>query len=160
MREGRTEDLVAAHEYALAEAARPSLGRAGTILVDIAALLATSSAINATAFGASRMMAEMATRRRMPRSFSFRTRTRVPWVAVVALTAAALAFTILSGLEAIATFSSLVVLLVSIGVSVTNYRLRSVTGSNASIIAFAEIVFWKRVGGIEIRSQGPGTGPP
>ncbi len=127
-------ELVQAKEYALAEAARPSLGAAGTVLVDLAALLATSSAINATAFGASRMMAEMATSRRMPHAFSFRTKERVPWVAVLVLTACALAFTVLSGLETIATFSSLVFLLVSMAVSLANYRLRETTRSRPSIV--------------------------
>jgi len=54
--------LIEAKEYALAAAARPVLGEAGVVLVGVAALLATSSAINATTFGASRMMAQMASR--------------------------------------------------------------------------------------------------
>lgn len=128
------QGLVAAEEYALAVAAGPALGHAGAVLVDLAALLATSSAINATAFGASRMMAEMANDRRLPRAFSFRNRTRVPWFAVVALTLLALGFTVLSGLETIATFSSLVFLLVSMAVSVANLRLRQQTQSRASLV--------------------------
>ncbi|QDU74607.1 Inner membrane transport protein YbaT [Bremerella volcania] len=128
------EELTAAEEYALSVAAKPALGNAGQILVDIAALLATSSAINATAFGASRMMAEMATGKRMPAAFSFRSRADVPWVAVVALTGLAMVFTILGGLETIATFSSATFLLVSLGVSVANLRLRSRTNSKLSLI--------------------------
>lgn len=127
-------DLVQAQEYALAAAARPALGEAGTVLVDVAALLATASAINATAFGASRMMAEMALGRRMPLAFSVRSRVHVPWVAVVTLTLLAMAFTVFSGLETIATFSSLVFLLVSIAVSAANLRLRHETGSRAPIV--------------------------
>ena len=128
------QQLIAAEEYALAIAAGPSLGRAGPILVDVAALLATSSAINATLFGASRMMAEMATERRVPRAFSHRTRARVPWVAVVTLTLLDLGFTVFGTLEVIATFSSLTFLLVSIGVSVANLRLREQTGSRAGLV--------------------------
>lgn len=127
-------ELVEAEEYALARAGGPALGTAGVLLVDVAALLATSSAINATAFGASRMMAEMALKRRMPLAFSFRSRTRVPWIAVVVLTALALVFTALGSLETIAAFSSLTFLLVSIGVSVANYRLRRETSSNRWIV--------------------------
>lgn len=127
-------ELTAAEEYALAMAARPALGSAGEILVDLAALLATSSAINATAFGASRMMAEMATEKRMPQAFSFRSRTDVPWVAIVVLTGMALVFTVLGGLETIATFSSMTFLLVSIAVSVANYRLRLITRSKTWLI--------------------------
>lgn len=127
-------ELTAAEEYALAVAARPALGAAGPVLVDLAALLATSSAINATAFGASRMMAEMATKKRMPVVFSFRSRTDVPWLAVVSLTALAVGFTVFSGLETIAIFSSLTFLLVSMAVSVANLKLRTRTQSQAWLV--------------------------
>jgi amino acid transporter len=110
------------------------LGEAGTVLVALAALLATSSAINATSFGAARMMAEMATNARMPRAFSFRLGNDVPWVAVVVLTMLAVAFTLVGGLEVIAAFSSLTFLLVSIGVSVANLRLRADTGSRLGLV--------------------------
>ncbi|RMH00014.1 MAG: amino acid permease [Deltaproteobacteria bacterium] len=126
--------LVAAEEYALAVAAEPALGHAGSVLVDVAAMLATSSAIGATLLGASRMLAEMATERRVPRAFSHRSRQQVPWVAVVAMTALGLAFSALGTLEVIATFSSLTFLLVSIAVSVANLRLRARTGSRPSIV--------------------------
>jgi len=127
-------ELTAAEEYALAVAAQPALGNAGQVLVGLAALLATSSAVNATAFGASRMMAEMATSNRLPQAFSFRSRTDVPWLSVVVLTGLALGFTVLGGLETIATFSSMTFLLVSITVSVANYRLRSITKSRIEIV--------------------------
>lgn len=47
--------IVAAQDYALAVAAKPFLGQAGFILIAIAALLSTASAINATLYGASRV---------------------------------------------------------------------------------------------------------
>jgi amino acid transporter len=47
--------IVGAKDYALAEAAQPFLGRTGFLLITIAALLSTSSAINATLYGASRL---------------------------------------------------------------------------------------------------------
>jgi amino acid transporter len=47
--------IVNAQDYALAEAARPSLGQAGFILIAIAAMLSTASAINATVYGAARL---------------------------------------------------------------------------------------------------------
>ena len=127
--------LVKAEEYALAEAARPVLGEAGVIMVAIAALLATSSAINATVFGSSRMMAEMAHEGRMPAWLSARNRDNAPWLAVIALIALGGIFTLLGGLEIIAAFSSLTFLLVSIGVSAANWKLREETRSRAWIIA-------------------------
>jgi amino acid transporter len=47
--------IVGAKDYALAEAARPFLGQAGYLLITIAALLSTLSAINATLYGAARL---------------------------------------------------------------------------------------------------------
>jgi len=47
--------IVAAKDYALAEAAKPFLGHTGYTLIAIAALLSTGSAINATLYGAARV---------------------------------------------------------------------------------------------------------
>jgi amino acid transporter len=47
--------IVDAKDYALAMAAKPFLGTAGYLLIAIAALLSTSSAINATLYGAARL---------------------------------------------------------------------------------------------------------
>jgi len=47
--------LVEARDYALAEAARPFLGKAGFLLIAVAAMLSTASAINATLYGAARL---------------------------------------------------------------------------------------------------------
>ena len=49
------DKIVNAKDYALAEAARPSLGQTGFILIAIAAMLSTASAINATVYGAARL---------------------------------------------------------------------------------------------------------
>jgi len=47
--------IVGARDYALAESARPFLGSFGFVLIAVAALLSTSSAINATLYGAARI---------------------------------------------------------------------------------------------------------
>ncbi len=49
------ETIESAKDYALAEAARPSLGHTGFVLIAIAAMLSTASAINATVYGAARL---------------------------------------------------------------------------------------------------------
>jgi amino acid transporter len=49
------DKIVNAKDYALAEAAKPSLGQTGFILIAIAAILSTASAINATVYGAARL---------------------------------------------------------------------------------------------------------
>ena len=127
-------ELVAAREYALAAVAQPILGKAGTILVGLAALLATSSAINSTMFGASRMMADMGSDRTMPEPLARRNRSKVPFVAIIILTSLALLLTLLGSLEIIASFSSMTFLLVSLLVSIANLRLRQETQSHAGII--------------------------
>ncbi len=49
------DKIVASKDYALAVVAKPFLGKFGFILITIAALLATASAVNATLYGASRV---------------------------------------------------------------------------------------------------------
>ncbi|MDD3814449.1 MAG: APC family permease [Desulfocapsaceae bacterium] len=49
------DKIVAAKDFALAEAARPFLGQSGFTLIAIAAMLSTASAINATLYGAARL---------------------------------------------------------------------------------------------------------
>ena len=49
------DKIVAAKDYALAEAARPLLGQTGFTIIAIAAMLSTASAINATLYGTSRL---------------------------------------------------------------------------------------------------------
>jgi amino acid transporter len=49
------DKIVAAKDYALAEAAKPFLGHAGFTMIAIAAMLSTASAINATLYGTARL---------------------------------------------------------------------------------------------------------
>jgi amino acid transporter len=59
--------IVAAEDYALAEAARPFLGTAGFTLIAVAALLSTGSAINATLYGTARVSYVIAKEGELPR---------------------------------------------------------------------------------------------
>lgn len=117
----------AAEEYALAAVAKPILGKIGVITVDVAAMLATASAINATIFGASHLSFEMARDNLAPRAFSFRNRSGVPTTSAVTITILSVILAAFGGLELIASFSSLTFLLVSIAVCVANLRLRKQT---------------------------------
>ena len=112
-------------EYVLAVAARPTLGETGFVLIGIAALLSTASAINATLFGAARLAMVMANEQALPRVFSLRERTRpVPWAALVALTAAALVFALIAPLAIISTFASATFLLIFLAINLSAWRLR------------------------------------
>jgi amino acid transporter len=59
--------IVEAKDYALAIAARPFLGQFGFILISIAALLSTTSAINATLYGSARLSYIIAKDGELPR---------------------------------------------------------------------------------------------
>jgi amino acid transporter len=60
-------------DFALAEAASASLGRAGFVLVAVSAVLATFSAINATIYGAARLSFTIATEGELPPALQRRT---------------------------------------------------------------------------------------
>ena len=49
------DQIFDARDYALAEAARPFLGQFGFLLIALAAVLSTGSAINATLYGTARL---------------------------------------------------------------------------------------------------------
>ncbi|HKI61303.1 MAG TPA: APC family permease [Mariprofundaceae bacterium] len=132
--------LVEAKEYALAVAVEPAMGNVGRVLVSIAAMLATASAINATMFGSSRMMAEMAVGKEMPTAFSFRNRSQVPWIAVVVVSVLTVVLTYNSGLEFIASFSSMTFLLVSLAVALANLKLHAFTHSNLWLVSSASVL--------------------
>ena len=122
------------------------MGNAGRILVSIAALLATASAINATLFGASRMMAEIASEHEMPKAFSFRNRESVPWIAVVVIAMLTIVFTYFGGLELIASFSSLTFLLVSLAINIANYKLHHKTKANPYYIVLGSLLLLFTIG--------------
>ena len=112
-------------EYVLAVAARPTMGQFGFVLIGIAALLSTASAINATLFGAARLAMVMASEHALPKLFSLRERVRpVPWVALLVLTAAALGFALAAPLTIISTFASATFLLIFFAINLSGWRLR------------------------------------
>ena len=129
-------EIEAASDYALAKVAEPILGKAGRLLIALSALLATSSAINSTLFGASRMMAEMAEEGTLPKVFARRDAKGVPWLGVVALAAVAGLFAVLGTLALIAEFSSLTFLLVVLLVVEAGYRLKERAGIAPGIALF------------------------
>ncbi len=59
--------IIKAKDYALAVAVKPALGQAGFIMVAIAALLATFSAINATVYGNARLAITLAIEGELPK---------------------------------------------------------------------------------------------
>ncbi len=128
------EEVQRDQDYVLAVAARPMLGRAGFVLIGIAALLSTASAINATLFGAARLAMVMAREHALPRVFSLHERRRpVPYVALLVLTGLSLAFTIAAPLAVISTFASATFLLIFAAVNLAALRLARTIRLHAAV---------------------------
>lgn len=112
-------------EYVLAVAARPFLGQGGFILIGLAALLSTASAINATLFGAGRLAMTMSTEGAIPKVFSHKERTKdIPWVSLVVISAITLFFVNSADLTVISSFASSTFLLIFAAINLSAIRLR------------------------------------
>ncbi len=119
------EEIARYEEYALAVAARPFLGDAGFMLIGLAALFSTASAINATLFGTARLGAEMAREQQLPAAFGFRRRqNNIPWVSLVVITAITLVFVNSADLAIISSFASSTFLMIFAAINLSAWRLR------------------------------------
>jgi len=128
------EDITRYKEYALAEAAKPFLGKFGFMLIGLGALLSTASAINATMFGTARLGMVMAQESELPTAFSHKERTKdIPYVSLVAITAASLLFVNTTDLTIISSFASSTFLLIFAAINLSAFRLRTRIGINAFI---------------------------
>lgn len=127
-------EIIESKEYAIALVAKSTLGPLGVIMVDIMAIFASTSAINATLFGASRMAREIAKEGLAPQAFSFRNREGSPYFSLIVITLCSSLMTLLGTLTNIATFSSFTFLVVSFGVLLANYVKRKETKSSAIVI--------------------------
>ncbi|MDN4491043.1 APC family permease [Demequina sp. SYSU T00068] len=66
------DSIVAAKDFALAEAAKPFLGQAGFTMIAIAAMLSTASAINATLYGSARLSYSIVRAHELPQALGRR----------------------------------------------------------------------------------------
>jgi amino acid transporter len=132
-----TDEVVGYGETAIAEAARPALGDAGFVMMALAALLATTSSVNATLYasgGLTRMLAQVG---QFPPLFG-RTTRRGAHVGLLVTAALVLVVANLVDLSAIASVGSAIALSVFVLVALAGYRRRADTGAN-SVIAIAAI---------------------
>ncbi len=119
---------------AVAEAARPVLGTAGFVVVSIAALLATASAINANLFSASRIADAMAQRKQLPALFAHSIGNDGS-PGLLWSVGAILILTNLFDLRAIASIASTTFLICYLAVFIANWILRRQTVSSGVMIA-------------------------
>lgn len=134
--------LVEAKDYALAVAARPALGSAGFVLIGIAAMLSTASAINATLYGSARMTYTIAKARELPAQLE-RPIWNQPLEGLLITAAATLVLANVLNLESISTMGSAGFLIIFATVNVAEARTSKKRGSPRpwiSIVAAAACV--------------------
>ena len=129
-------DIIQNKEYALAAGAKDILGHWGSDLVIVGALLATSSAISGTMFGASRQMAVIAEDGYFPKILS-RRKNHIPINAIIAMSLLAFALIVIGNLQVIVEFGSVTFLLVSLLMALANHKIRKQTNSSVIVTTLA-----------------------
>jgi amino acid transporter len=130
------QDIINNKEFALASGAGKVLGGFGSGIVIASAVLATSSAISGTIFGASRQLSMIAADGNLPRTFTHRS-NGIPVRAILLMASVASLLIVVGGLELILEFGSLTFLLVSLIMAYANFKLRKETGSSALLSALS-----------------------
>jgi amino acid transporter len=126
-------EIERARDYALAEAARPSLGELGFHLIAIAALFSTASAINATLFGAANVCYMIARDGELPSGLS-RTEWKQATGGLLLTTALVTLVTLSFDLSGIAMMGSAAFLLIYAAVNAGHLNVLAQTGANAVIV--------------------------
>jgi len=136
------DEIVKNKEYALASGSENLLGHWGTDLIVLGALLATSSAISGTVFGASRQMAVIAGDGYFP-SFLAKRVNHIPVFAIISMSVLAFLLVLAGNLEVILEFGSVTFLLVSLLMAYANYKIRHLTHSSLliTILSFFGLLF-------------------
>ncbi|WP_345979350.1 APC family permease [Sulfurimonas sp. HSL3-2] len=129
-------DIIRDKEYALASGTSHLLGHWGEDLVIAGALLATSSAISSTLFGASRQMAVISKDGYFP-SFLSKRDTTIPTNAIITMSTLAFLLILAGNLELILEFGSVTFLIVSFLMAYANFKIRRKTNSSTFITLFA-----------------------
>lgn len=133
------KDISEHADTALATAARPILGNVGFIIVSIAALFATISAINAMLFSGVRIAAAMAAKGQLPAMFGKTFWRQGTWGLVWSV-GAILVVTNLFELRDIANVASMTFLTSYLAIFIVSWRLRKETGAAAWPIAVGFIL--------------------
>jgi amino acid transporter len=131
------DDIIANKEYALAAGANKVLGHWGNDLVIIGALLATSSAISGTLFGASRQMSVIAKDGFFPSFLQKRNMYNIPTNAIIMMAFLAFCLVLSGSLELILEFGSVTFLIVSLLMAIANFKMRYKTNSSTYLTSIA-----------------------
>ena len=120
--------IVEAKDYALAMAAKPFLGQFGFILISIAALLSTTSAINATLYGSARLSYIIAKDGELPRFLEDNVWNK-PLEGLLITSVVTLLVANLFDLSSLSTMGSAGFLLIFAGINLANAKLSEQTKS-------------------------------
>ena len=126
--------IVEAKDYALAAAARPFLGHAGFIMIAIAAVLSTFSAINATLYGSARLSYTIAKEGELPEFLENRVWNR-PIEGLIITTLLSLFLANLGNLSSISMMGSAGFLIIFATVNAANVKMADATASRKWISA-------------------------
>ena len=132
--------IVAAKDYALAEASKPFLGESGFLLIVVAALLSTTSSINATLYGTNRFIYLIARFGELPALPKEETKSLQIGGGLLITCAITLLVANVLDLRNISTMGSAGFLLIFAAVNWTNYRLRKQTKSFWAIPVLGTVV--------------------
>jgi len=130
------EDIIKNQEYALAAGAEKSLGHWGSDLVILGAILATSSAISGTLFGASRQVSVIAYDGYFP-SFLTKRKNNIPIYSIIMMSTLAFSLILAGSLKVILEFSSVTFLLISFLMAFANFKIRNRTNSSLLLTVLA-----------------------
>ncbi|MEO1941405.1 MAG: APC family permease [Campylobacterales bacterium] len=120
-----------ASDYVLAIAAQPFLGHLGFVIISVAALISTASAINATIYGAGRAGYLIAKLGEIPAQFAYHLEHGYEGMIILGLLA--ILFGVSFNLESISIAGSIGFLLLFSLVNLANFKLRARTGGNPVI---------------------------
>ncbi len=126
------QEVVKAKDYVLAEAAKPFLGKAGFVLIGIAALISTASAINATLYGTARISYLVAKFGQIPNIFAKKI-WKGAYEGLVILSTLTIFAALIFNLENISVAGSLGFLLVFGAVNLANVKLAEHTSSSRMV---------------------------
>lgn len=126
------KEIINAKDYALAMVAKPILGNIGFLLVDIAALVSTASAINATLFGTSGISYIVSKYGELPKSLSKNVWKNAPEGLIIIAIASILLVNMLN-LESISILGSAGFLLIFLMVNLAGFKLRKKAKINPAI---------------------------
>lgn len=131
------DQIIQNKEYALASGASQLLGQAGYLSVVLGALLATSSAISGTLFGASRQMARIADDGFFPKILCKRRKVHIPTYSLITMAVFSYLFVLSGSLQSILEFGSITFILVSFLMSFANFKIRKKTKAHPMVTIVA-----------------------